>query len=94
MNAELFARYVARLRNEAAEHYDLNVEVPYMVGRKRQAAGWHWSNATRLTYRAQRLARLGYVDGARGRPVRPIAENWTCLNCKLGASPTPCIQAD
>jgi len=74
MRAELLHRYVARLRAEGAGHYSINVDVTYMVGRNRHAAGAPWSNARGLTYRAQRLERLGYADAAHGRPVRPTAE--------------------
>jgi len=76
MRADLLERYVARLRAEGAEHHSINVDIPYMVGRKRHDAGVPWSNAHGLTYRAQRLARLGYADAAHGRPVRPTAECW------------------
>lgn len=83
MRRDLLDSYVARLRQEASTHYSINVEVPYMVGRKRYAAGLPWSNAHRLTYRAQRLARLGYADAAHGRAIRPDAEAWSCLNGKI-----------
>ena len=80
MRIDLLDRYVTRLRREASVHHSINVEVPYMVGRKRYAAGLPWSNAHRLTYRAQRLARLGYVDAAHGRAARPEAEAWPTQN--------------
>lgn len=76
MPNQYLERYAARLRAEAAGHYSINVDVPYLSGRMRQQAGLPWSSAGMLTYRAQRLARLGYVDAARGLPVRPETESW------------------
>lgn len=84
MPNQYLERYAARLRIEAAHHYSLNVDMPYDCGRKRQQAGLPWSFAGRLTYRAQRLARLGFVDSAYGLGIRPAAEAWPCID-KMGA---------
>lgn len=73
MRADLLDRYIARLQAESAGLDSLHIDVPYMAGRKRYEAGRRWSGMP-LVYRAQRLARLGYADAARGLPVRQVCD--------------------
>lgn len=40
MRADQLERYVARLRAEGAGYHSINVDIPYMVGRKRHE---HWA---------------------------------------------------
>jgi hypothetical protein len=71
MRADRLDRYIARLQAESAGLDSFHIEVPYMSGWKRYGIGRPLFGMP-LVYRAQRLARLGYVDAARGRPVREV----------------------
>lgn len=72
-------RYAARLRVFVQSWPGKSLaDVSYMSGRKARSEGRArgWSYAGILTYPAQRLARLGYVDEARGLPDRLERERW------------------
>ncbi|AGZ38122.1 hypothetical protein ACLPJG_26690 [Pseudomonas aeruginosa] len=71
MRADRLDRYIASLKAESVDLDSFHIEVPYMSGWKRYRIGRAWLGMP-LVYRAQRLARLGYVDAARGRPVRDV----------------------
>lgn len=73
MRADPLDRYIARLQAESEGLDSLHIDVPYMAGRKRYEAGRRWAGMP-LVYRAQRLARLGYADAARGLPVRVLRD--------------------
>jgi hypothetical protein len=72
-------RYAARLRAFVSTWSGHNMaHIAYLSGRKARSQGRSrgWSYAGVLTYPAQRLARLGYVDEARGLPDRLERERW------------------
>ena len=72
-------RYAARVRAFVATWTGSNMaHIAYLSGRKARAndRARGWSYAGVLTYEGQRLARLGYVDEARGLPDRMLAERW------------------
>lgn len=70
-------RYAARLRAFVETWPGRPMaHIAYMTGRKVRESGQHWSMARRLTYQGQRLARLGYLDAARGLPDRMELEDW------------------
>lgn len=73
MRPDRLARYIARLKAESAGLDSLHIDVPYMAGRKRYEAGRRWPGMP-LVYRAQRIARLGYADAARGLPARQVRD--------------------
>lgn len=70
-------RYAAKVRAfvETWEGRSL-ADVAYQTGRKMRAQGRPWGMAYRFTYPAQRLARIGYLDEARGLPDRLRTQDW------------------
>lgn len=89
MRADLLDRYITRLCAESAGLDSLHVDVPYMAGRKRYEAGRPWPNPLGLVYRAQRIARLGYADAARGLPIRQLRDRRAPVAVAAYPSPDP-----
>jgi hypothetical protein len=72
-------RYAARLRAFVQAWPGKTLaDYCYLAGRSARAQGRArgWNYAGVLKYPGQRLARLGYVDEARGLPNRVRVENW------------------
>lgn len=88
MRADRLARYIARLKVESAGLDSLHIDVPYMAGRKRYEAGRRWPGMP-LVYRAQRIARLGYADAARGLPLRQLRDWAGSVTRETYARPDP-----